>query len=190
MFYKVVYDILQKEEEENSADAVTKRKATIQGKKLSIVLFKLDCIQSLFSFFEVHCAGWCFKFLRGIFYLMQYGLLSILTPFFLLKSAKKWYRAGQNKNKKQKNDSDKGGLQQFWSYNLFYVEYDLHVMVTRKMWNAQRRHATLGTTLCTHHYKLMPSLLVVVVSLKNSEASLTKTRGHEKGVLKGGHLIF
>ena len=45
----------------------------------------------------------CFKFLRVPVYLMQYDLLSILTPF-LLKSAKKWDSAVQ------KTKSEEGGL--------------------------------------------------------------------------------
>ena len=47
--------------------------------------------------------GSYFKFLRVPAYLMQYDLLSILTPF-LLKSAKKWDSAVQ------KTKSDEGGL--------------------------------------------------------------------------------
>ena len=47
--------------------------------------------------------GSCFKFLRVPAYLMQYNLLSILTPF-LLKSAKKWDSAVQ------KTKSEEGGL--------------------------------------------------------------------------------
>ena len=47
--------------------------------------------------------GSCFQFLRVPAYLMQYDLLSILTPF-LLKSAKKWDSAVQ------KTKSDEGGL--------------------------------------------------------------------------------
>ena len=47
--------------------------------------------------------GSCFKFLRVPAYLMQYDLLSILTPF-LLKSPQKW------ECRPKKNKSDEGGL--------------------------------------------------------------------------------
>ena len=59
MFYKIVFDVLQKEEEENSADSGTKRKAITQGKKSLFLLFKVDNVNGYSPKISMFCAQGC-----------------------------------------------------------------------------------------------------------------------------------